>query len=73
MSIPRIIEQECLQTPEERLRIDQSSDRIMCGACYSEWNALTINPNFVGPHALAKIQDMIVDSWNTETEARLKT
>ena len=67
------IEQECLQTPEERLRIDQSSNCIMCGACYSECNALTVNPNLVGPPALAKIQRMIVDSRDTETEARLKT
>lgn len=34
---------------------------------------LTVNPDFVGPHALAKMQRMIVDSRDTETETRLKT
>ena len=68
-SIP---EREFLQTPEERSHLDQTGNCIMCGACYSECNAVTVNQDFVGPHALAKAQRMVVDSRDTEIEARLE-
>ncbi|ACB52592.1 succinate dehydrogenase iron-sulphur protein subunit [Crocosphaera subtropica ATCC 51142] len=69
----KIPEREFLQTPEERSQLDQTGNCIMCGACYSECNALTVNPEFVGPHALAKAQRMVADSRDTEVEARLET
>ncbi len=65
-------EREFLQTPEEREQLDQTGNCIMCGACYSECNAREFDPNFVGPHALAKAQRMIVDSRDQETESRLE-
>ncbi|HAC64175.1 MAG TPA: succinate dehydrogenase/fumarate reductase iron-sulfur subunit [Cyanothece sp. UBA12306] len=68
-SIP---EREFVQTPEERSRLDQTGNCIMCGACYSECNALAVNRDFVGPHALAKAQRMVVDSRDTEVETRLE-
>lgn len=68
-----IPEREFLQTPEERSQLDQTGNCIMCGACYSECNALTVNPEFVGPHALAKAQRMVADSRDTEVEERLET
>lgn len=68
-SIP---EREFLQTPEERSRLDQTGNCIMCGACYAECNAVTVNPEFVGPHALAKAQRMVADSRDTEIEDRLE-
>ncbi|ACK64493.1 succinate dehydrogenase and fumarate reductase iron-sulfur protein [Rippkaea orientalis PCC 8801] len=67
-----IPEREFLQTPEERSRLDQTGNCIMCGACYSECNAVMVNDSFVGPHALAKAQRMVVDSRDTELEARLE-
>jgi succinate dehydrogenase / fumarate reductase iron-sulfur subunit len=67
-----IPEREFLQTPEERSRLDQTGNCIMCGACYSECNALTVNPEFVGPHALAKAQRMVADSRDTQKEERLE-
>ncbi len=67
-----IPEREFLQTPEERSRLDQTGNCILCGACYSECNAREVNPDFVGPHALAKAQRMVVDSRDEETEARLE-
>lgn len=45
----------------------------MCGTCYSACNLKKVNPNVVGPHALAKTQRMIVDSRDTETRTCLKT
>jgi succinate dehydrogenase / fumarate reductase, iron-sulfur subunit len=67
-----IPEREFLQTPEERSRLDQSGNCILCGACYSECNAREVNPDFVGPHALAKAQRMVADSRDTDKENRLE-
>ena len=67
-----IPEREFLQTPEERTQLDQTGNCILCGACYSECNAREVNPEFVGPHALAKAQRMVVDSRDATTEARVE-
>jgi succinate dehydrogenase / fumarate reductase iron-sulfur subunit len=68
-SIP---EREFLQTPEERSRLDLVGNCILCGACYSDCNAREVNPEFVGPHALAKAYRLVADSRDTETESRLE-
>jgi succinate dehydrogenase / fumarate reductase iron-sulfur subunit len=68
----RIPEREFLQTPEERSRLNQVGNCILCGACYSECNAREVNPDFVGPHALAKAYRMVADSRDQTTEARLE-
>jgi succinate dehydrogenase / fumarate reductase iron-sulfur subunit len=67
-----IPEREFLQTPEERSQLDQMGNCILCGACYSECNAVEVNPDFVGPHALAKAQRMVADSRDAKTEQRLE-
>jgi succinate dehydrogenase / fumarate reductase iron-sulfur subunit len=67
-----IPEREFLQTPDERSRLDQTGNCIMCGACYSECNAREVNPDFVGPHALAKAQRTLADSRDDRFEARLE-
>jgi succinate dehydrogenase / fumarate reductase, iron-sulfur subunit len=68
----QVPEREFLQTPLERSRLDQTGNCIMCGACYSECNAREVNPDFVGPHALAKAYRMVEDSRDGETEKRLE-
>ncbi|NES19052.1 MAG: succinate dehydrogenase/fumarate reductase iron-sulfur subunit [Symploca sp. SIO3E6] len=68
----KIPEREFLQTPEERSRLDQMGNCILCGACYSECNAREVNSDFVGPHALAKAQRMVVDSRDTTKDNRLE-
>lgn len=67
----QIPEREFLQTPEERDRLNQMGNCILCGACYSECNAREVNPDFVGPHALAKAHRMVIDSRDSQTEERL--
>ncbi|MEQ8757218.1 MAG: succinate dehydrogenase/fumarate reductase iron-sulfur subunit [Coleofasciculus sp. G1-WW12-02] len=67
-----IPEREFLQSPEERSRLDQNGNCIMCGACYSECNAREVDPTFVGPHALAKAQRLVADSRDTAIESRLE-
>ncbi|NJL61925.1 MAG: succinate dehydrogenase/fumarate reductase iron-sulfur subunit [Methylacidiphilales bacterium] len=68
----QVPEREFLQTPEERSRLDQTGNCIMCGACYSECNAREVNQTFVGPHALAKAYRMVADSRDNDTENRLE-
>jgi succinate dehydrogenase / fumarate reductase, iron-sulfur subunit len=68
----QVPEREFLQTPEERDRLNQTGNCILCGACYSECNAREVNPTFVGPHALAKAYRMVADSRDDQTEARLE-
>jgi len=63
-------QQESLQTPEERSSLENSGNCILCGACYSECNAKTVNPDFVGPHALAKAQRLVADSRDRQSESR---
>ncbi len=67
-----IPEREFLQTPEEREKLDRTGNCILCGACYSECNAREVNPDFVGPHALAKAQRMTADNRDTQTSVRLE-
>ena len=68
----KIPEREFLQTPQERTELDQTGNCIMCGACYSECNAREVNPDFVGPHALAKAYRMVADSRDAQAETRLE-
>ncbi|MBD3881309.1 succinate dehydrogenase/fumarate reductase iron-sulfur subunit [Phormidium tenue FACHB-886] len=68
----QIPEREFLQSPEERDRLNQVGNCILCGACYSECNAREVNPEFVGPHALAKAYRTVADSRDSQTEARLE-
>lgn len=68
----KVPEREFLQTPQERLKIDQNGNCIMCGACYSACNAREVNPEFVGPHALAKAYRLVADNRDGEADSRLK-
>ena len=68
----KIPEREFLQTPEERSNLNQTGNCIMCGACYSECNAREVNPDFVGPHALAKAYRMVTDSRDAQNQNRLE-
>ncbi|BAU06089.1 succinate dehydrogenase/fumarate reductase iron-sulfur subunit [Fischerella sp. NIES-3754] len=65
-------EREFLQTPQERSRLEQTGNCIMCGACFSECNGFEVNSKFVGPHALAKAYRMVADNRDSETENRLE-
>ena len=68
----RVPEHEFLQTPQERDQLNQTGNCILCGICYSECNAREVNPEFVGPHALAKAHRMVADSRDDQTEERLE-
>lgn len=68
----QIPEREFLQTPDQRAKLNQMGNCILCGACYAECNAKEVNPAFPGPHALAKAYRTWVDSRDDRTEERLE-
>ena len=45
---------------------------INCGACVSECDAMSVSPEFLGPHALAKAWRFVGDPREEETRPRLK-
>jgi succinate dehydrogenase / fumarate reductase, iron-sulfur subunit len=65
-------EREFLQLPSERATLDQVGNCILCGACYSECNAKTVTPEFVGPHALAKAYRILADNRSADGAERLQ-
>jgi succinate dehydrogenase / fumarate reductase iron-sulfur subunit len=68
----QIPEKEFLQSPQERELLAQTGNCIMCGACYSECNAKEVNPDFAGPHALAKSYRWLTDSRDSNSQQRLE-
>jgi succinate dehydrogenase / fumarate reductase iron-sulfur subunit len=65
-------DREFLQSEQERAMLNQTSNCISCGACYSECNAKIVNDEFIGPHALVKAQRLLIDSRDISTDERLK-
>ena len=53
---------EVHQTEEERNRIDQFVNCILCAACYGACPVLARDPEYLGPAALAKLERFILDS-----------
>lgn len=68
---PATASTETRQTPDRRALLEQAGNCIACGACYSECNALMVNPQFVGPQALAKAQRLVDDTRDQAQGDRL--
>ena len=59
-------DKDCVQTPEERSRINAQVDCILCGACASACNKLSADCNdFYEPYAYTKAQRFVGDSRDT--------
>jgi succinate dehydrogenase / fumarate reductase, iron-sulfur subunit len=67
----QISTKESLQTPAQRQKLQDSANCILCGSCYSECQVASVNPEFVGPHALAKAYRTLADNRDTKTEERI--
>jgi succinate dehydrogenase / fumarate reductase iron-sulfur subunit len=62
---------ERLQSPEERRRIDDQANCILCAACYSACPVMGENPAFLGPAAIVAAARFLDDSRDRGFEARL--
>ena len=63
---------EFSQSPQQRADLDQLSNCILCGICYSDCDAKKKNAEFVGPHALAKSHRLIADNRDMAGKSRLE-
>jgi succinate dehydrogenase / fumarate reductase, iron-sulfur subunit len=53
-------------------QVNLVSNCIMCGSCYSDCEALTQNPDYLGPAALAKMFRFVADPREGQKTKRLK-
>ncbi|MDF1684692.1 MAG: succinate dehydrogenase iron-sulfur subunit [Legionellaceae bacterium] len=66
-------EQERLQSPQDRAKLDGLYECIMCGCCTSSCPSFWWNPDkFVGPAGLVQARRFLADSRDTATEKRLE-
>ncbi len=64
--------QERPQSQEERLAFDDTTNCILCAACYSACPVLDEKPNFIGPAASAQAFRFIADSRDRAKNERLQ-
>src|SRR3954451_17308063 len=65
-------EREYIVPAEAMIDVTQSMACIQCGVCVSACLSLEVDPDFVGPAALAKAYRFVGDPRDGATEARLK-
>jgi len=65
-------EREYIVDPESMIDITQSMACIQCGACVGACLSLEVDPEFIGPAALAKAYRFVGDPRDSQTEERLK-
>jgi len=65
-------EREYIVPAESMIDITQSMACIHCGACVSACLSLEVDPEFIGPAALAKAYRFVGDPRDGQTEQRLK-
>jgi succinate dehydrogenase / fumarate reductase iron-sulfur subunit len=66
-------EKEIFQSEEDRKRIDQFVNCILCACCYGACEVLRREPEYMGPAALAKLQRFMLDSRDERPQAFLDT
>ena len=64
-------EKERIQTQEERMAFDDTTNCILCSSCYSACPILDKNPDFLGPAALAHSYRFLGDSRDRGFKTRL--
>jgi len=67
------LEREIRQSPEERDRIEQFINCILCAACYAACPVKRGNADYVGPAALAALDRFVEDSRDQRGLDALKT
>jgi succinate dehydrogenase / fumarate reductase, iron-sulfur subunit len=64
-------EREYIVPPESMIDITQSMACIQCGACVSSCLSMEVDPEFIGPAALAKAYRFVGDPRDAQTRERL--
>ena len=65
-------EGEYIAPNQDMLHLAGVMDCIMCGACVSDCTVLEVDPNFLGPAALAKAYRFVADPRDSQDKARLE-
>ena len=65
-------EKESPQSEEERRRIDQYVNCILCACCYGACPVLARETDYVGPAAAAKLERFVLDSRDERPAAALE-
>jgi succinate dehydrogenase / fumarate reductase iron-sulfur subunit len=66
-----VAEKERIQSQEERMAFDDTTNCILCSACSSACPVLKNNPDFLGPAALAQAYRFLADSRDKGFDERL--
>ena len=66
-----VTEKERLQSQEERMRFDDTTNCILCAACYSSCPVIEKSPDFIGPAAIAQAYRFLADTRDHGFEDRL--
>lgn len=66
-----VAEKERIQSQEERLRFDDTTNCILCEACYSACPIPAQRPGFIGPAAIAQAYRFLADTRDRGFEERL--
>ncbi|MHB8110763.1 MAG: succinate dehydrogenase/fumarate reductase iron-sulfur subunit [Syntrophorhabdaceae bacterium] len=61
-------EKEIGQTEEQRGRIDQFVNCILCACCYGSCPVISRDPEYLGPAAMAKLERFVLDSRDERPE-----
>lgn len=64
-------DKERLQSPEQRKKINEMVDCILCAACYSACPSNYVNKDYLGAYALTKAYRFYADSRDTAKDERL--
>jgi succinate dehydrogenase / fumarate reductase, iron-sulfur subunit len=67
-----VLGKERLQSQEERMAFDDTTNCILCAACYSACPVLGEKPGFVGPAAIGQAYRFIADSRDRAMDERLE-
>lgn len=66
-----VAEKERIQSPEERLQFDDTTNCILCASCYSACPIPEEHPSFIGPAAIAQAFRFLADSRDKGEDQRL--
>ena len=66
-----VAEKERIQSQEERMAFDDTTNCILCSACFSACPVLGENPDFLGPANIAQAFRFLADSRDKGFEDRL--